>query len=63
MGDRKTCLGPQQAGFIDDVGLDLYLEMLASAIKKKQGKPIENKKNDKVAQVQLSGYIPKKFHR
>ena len=54
-------LGPQQAGFIDDVGLDLYLEMLASAIKKKQGKPIENKKNDKVAQVQLSGYIPKKF--
>ena len=54
-------LGPQQAGFIDDVGLDLYLEMLASAIKKKQGKPIEDKKNDKVAQVQLSGYIPKKF--
>ena len=54
-------LGPQQAGFIDDVGLDLYLEMLASAIKKKQGKPIENKKNDKVAQVQLSGYIPKQF--
>ena len=54
-------LGPQQAGFIDDVGLDLYLEMLASAIKEKQGKPIENKKNDKVAQVQLSGYIPKKF--
>lgn len=52
-------LGPQQAGFIDDVGLDLYLEMLASAIKEKQGKPIENKKNDKVAQVQLSGYIPK----
>ena len=54
-------LGPQQAGFIDDVGLDLYLEMLASAIKEKQGKPIENKKNDKVAQIQLSGYIPKKF--
>ena len=54
-------LGPQQAGFIDDVGLDLYLEMLASAIKEKQGKPMEDKKNDKVAQVQLSGYIPEKF--
>ena len=36
-------LGPQQAGFIDDVGLDLYLEMLASAIKEKQGKPIEKR--------------------
>ena len=41
-------LGPQQAGFIDDVGLDLYLEMLASAIKEKQGKPMEDKKNDKL---------------
>ena len=53
-------LGPQQAGFIDQVGLDLYLEMLANAIKQKQGKPIEKKK-EKVAQVQLDGYIPKIF--
>ena len=53
-------LGPQQAGFIDQVGLDLYLEMLADAIKKKQGKVVE-KKPDKVAQVQLDGYIPKVF--
>ena len=53
-------LGPQQAGFIDQVGLDLYLEMLASAIQKKQGKIVE-KKQEKVAQVQLYGYIPKVF--
>ena len=25
-------LGPQQAGFIDDVGLDLYLEMLPRTV-------------------------------
>lgn len=53
-------LGPQQAGFIDQVGLDLYLEMLADAIKQKQGKPVE-KKQQKVSQVQLSGYIPAVF--
>lgn len=53
-------LGPQQAGFIDQVGLDLYLEMLANAIKEKQGKPKEETKQ-KYAQVQLSGYIPRNF--
>ena len=54
-------LGPQQAGFIDSVGLDLYLEMLARAIKEKQGHQTPEKEIEKVAQVQLSGYIPKQF--
>ena len=30
-------LGPQQAGFIDTVGIDMYIEMLNSAIMEKKG--------------------------
>ena len=37
-------LGPKQSGFIDNVGLDLYLSMLNKAIKKKKGKEIEEEK-------------------
>lgn len=54
-------LGPQQAGFIDSVGIDLYIEMLNEAIKEHQGikktkKPELNKTN-----IELDGYIPKEF--
>lgn len=54
-------LGPQQAGFIDQVGLDLYLDMLANAIRRKQGKPEEVKPELKQASVQLDGYVPTLF--
>ncbi|EOS60132.1 transcription-repair coupling factor [Firmicutes bacterium M10-2] len=55
-------LGPQQAGFIDQVGLDMYLELLSKAIAKKQGKSVEKEnKPEKSAQVQVNGYIPTKF--
>ncbi|MDD7280567.1 transcription-repair coupling factor [Floccifex sp.] len=53
-------LGPQQAGFIDQIGLDLYLELLSQAIAKKQGKPIE-KKEIKSANISFNGYIPESF--
>ncbi len=54
-------LGPQQAGFIDQIGLDLYLELLAQAIARKQGKEIKKEVPEKRAQIQLNGYIPKQF--
>ena len=54
-------LGPQQAGFIDQVGLDMYLELLSNAIARKQGKEIEEVKEEKVAQVSADGYIPAGF--
>lgn len=54
-------LGPQQAGFIDQVGLDMYLELLSNAIAKKQGKEIEETKEVKQANIQLGGYIPQQF--
>lgn len=41
-------LGPQQAGFIDQVGLDLYLELLSEAIARKQGKEVPDKKEERL---------------
>lgn len=54
-------LGSAQAGFIDQVGLDLYLEMLSDAIARKQGKVTEKKEPDKTAGLQVEGYIPAPF--
>lgn len=54
-------LGPQQAGFIDQVGLDLYLEMLSDAIARRQGKTPEKKEPEKTAAVNVGGYIPAGF--
>ena len=36
-------LGPQQAGFIDDVGLDLYLEMLQVPLRKSKASQLRIK--------------------
>jgi transcription-repair coupling factor (superfamily II helicase) len=33
-------LGSEQAGFIDDVGIDLYLKLLNDAIARKEGKEV-----------------------
>lgn len=66
-------LGPKQAGFIDSVGLDMYLDMLSQAIANKQAS-LENR-NDKDttqekteqpfqkkrASIQTEGYIPMQF--
>lgn len=39
-------LGSEQAGFIDTVGMDLFLEMLNEAVEKKKGHIIEAKKEE-----------------
>lgn len=54
-------LGSQQAGFIDQVGLDMYLELLSEAIARKQGKIPEKTEPEKTANIQVEGYIPKPF--
>ncbi len=58
-------LGPKQAGFIDSVGLDLYLDMLSQAIARKKGLPMESSMEEettlKSAHVQTEGYIPAPF--
>ena len=54
-------LGPEQSGFIDTVGIDMYIEMLNEAIEKKKG--IVKEKQPEIRHVNVAGnsYIPKKF--
>jgi transcription-repair coupling factor (superfamily II helicase) len=53
-------LGPEQAGFIDSIGLDLYLKMLNEAIdSKRTGKPIIPPKPNKM--FSIDAYIPKDY--
>lgn len=53
-------LGPEQAGFIDSVGLDLYLKMLNEAVtSKKEGREIPPPKPK--AMLDVDAYIPKDY--
>lgn len=55
-------LGPDQSGFIDTVGIDMYIDMLESAIEaKKSGKPVEEPKIETKANVNKTSYIPASF--
>ena len=54
-------LGPSQSGFIDTVGIDMYIEMLQEAIAEKKGEVKPEVKDPVRAQVQVDGYIPKQF--
>lgn len=54
-------LGPQQAGFIDQVGLDMYLELLGNAISRHKGEPISKAKEEKRAMLDFKGHIPQQF--
>ncbi|MBQ0035843.1 MAG: transcription-repair coupling factor [Firmicutes bacterium] len=54
-------LGAKQSGFIDNVGLDLYLAMLNKAIKIKKGEEVEEEKEKNIVNVPISSYIPETF--
>ena len=54
-------LGPKQSGFIDNVGLDLYLSMLENAIKRKRGEIVEEVKETVKPLLPLESYIPENF--
>ena len=53
-------LGAEQAGFIDTVGIDMYIKLLNEVIKEKQG-IVEDKDKVKVSNIRMSAYIPKKY--
>lgn len=53
-------LGPEQAGFIDTVGLDLYLKMLREAMDERQGKS-EAKPIRRNPMLALNAYIPEDY--
>ena len=55
-------LGPKQSGFIDNVGLDLYLSMLSNAIKNKKGEEVIIDKPKETVNIPLSSYIPDSFN-
>lgn len=54
-------LGPQQAGFIDTVGIDMYIEMLNEAIMERKGIQKEVEVELKKANAKVDAYIPDKF--
>lgn len=57
-------LGPKQAGFIDTVGMDMYIEMLNEAISESRGEKIENKEEEvRKANLKVDAYIPERFEQ
>ncbi len=54
-------LGDRQAGFINTIGMDLYLEMLNKAIMEKKGLKEEEVEEDQIRVNDIDGYIPGEF--
>ncbi|MBR2802181.1 MAG: transcription-repair coupling factor [Erysipelotrichaceae bacterium] len=54
-------LGDKQSGFIDNVGLDLYLSLLQEAIRRESGQESKEEKEIVHVSVPLSTYIPPEF--
>lgn len=51
-------LGSQQAGFIDSIGIELFLEMLNEAVKKLQGKEVKNEESEETTPLlEVETYI------
>ncbi len=50
-------LGPQQSGYIAEVGFDLYCKLLEEAVKEIKGEPVEQRVETKI-ETDLAGYIP-----
>lgn len=53
-------LGAEQAGFIDTVGVELYMKMLKSVVSKKQ-EQVEEKSTVKIPLVKYSNHIPDEY--
>ena len=55
-------LGPEQAGFIDSIGLDMYIKLLNEAIKEKmEGETKEEEKVDFNPTLHVDAYIPNSY--
>jgi transcription-repair coupling factor (superfamily II helicase) len=53
-------LGPQQSGFIAEVGFDLYCKLLEEAVKEIKGEPIEPRITTKI-ETDLPAFIPNTY--
>lgn len=54
-------LGGNQSGFIDTVGIDLYVQLLKEAIDRRQGRVVEADTMVDRAIVNVDGYLPDSF--
>jgi transcription-repair coupling factor (superfamily II helicase) len=54
-------LGAQQHGFIDSVGFDMYSQMLAEAVARKQGKNIQDQKTSVEIDLSIDAYLPSSY--
>jgi transcription-repair coupling factor (superfamily II helicase) len=54
-------LGEKQSGFIDNVGLDLYLAMLNKAIQRAKGEEVEEEEVKTNVNIPISSFIPESF--
>ena len=53
-------LGPEQAGFIDSIGLDMYIKLLNEAVQDKMN-PHEETPIEANPEISLDAYIPKEY--
>ena len=53
-------LGPEQAGFIDSIGLDMYIKLLNEAVQDKMN-PHEEAPIEANPEISLDAYIPKEY--
>lgn len=55
-------LGPEQAGFIDSIGLDMYIKLLNEAVKEKmEGVDHKEEQYNKTLSLAFDAYIPKEY--
>lgn len=54
-------LGPEQAGFIDSIGLDMYIKLLNEAVQEKMGQEVTPQYNEMNVTLQIDAYIPSSF--
>lgn len=54
-------LGAQQHGFIDSVGFDMYSQMLAEAVARKQGKTVKDQKTSVEIDLGIDAYLPASY--
>ncbi|UPU38445.1 hypothetical protein MX850_07015 [Erysipelothrix sp. Poltava] len=56
-----SSLGGNQSGFIDTVGIDLYVQLLKEAIAKRQGKEVIDVEEQERFNLKVDGYLPEDF--
>ena len=54
-------LGPEQAGFIDSIGLDMYIKLLNEAVKEKMDGEIEEENVEINPVLNVDAYIPNSY--